>query len=74
MVLDKTVNATYIGSNNLFHLEQNHSYKIIIEQNKRGTYDVSVTYDNTTDEEVDLYCPYASENSVRKYWNLEDCK
>lgn len=61
-------NATYLG-NTMCGFETDHEYLIKIDKDLYG-YQVSGLYDITDSDNSSAYLVYASENSIRRNWNI----
>ena len=65
-----TYTGTYAGRE-MCGFRQDHEYQFRLSNNGR-TYELVAFYDNTFDEETDLFMAYSNEKSIRNNWNVKE--
>lgn len=67
---DEEQPGKYQGTNTSLGMVKNHTYTVIISQEKTGIYELHAVHDLTENKDCDIYAQYGSEKGVLRNWEL----
>lgn len=67
----KTFPAIYTGTSLTIGLKQGHEYEISIKKDQQ-CYIVIASFDFTSNQECDIYCPFSNLKSIQQVWILPE--
>lgn len=71
ILTDYKQQAEFIGQNGFMGLSTGDLYEITFKDNDPYGYVVEITYDLTTDEDINKHISHSSEKSINRYWKLQ---
>jgi hypothetical protein len=71
ILTDYKQQAEFIGKDGFMGLSTGNLYEITFKDNDPYGYVVEITYNLTTDEDINKHISHSSEKSIKRYWDVK---